>query len=1159
MKKSWLKKIRERKTARMMAKVLAFSFYGALYGTAFASNVPSFYDWRLTDPTDRSSAADPSSIISPVRDQGSYGTCWTFGTFASYESSYMKQLKAAGIQAENPDFSERYLAWTAKKDAVGAPANDLPHYDMTDEIADNGAAQHPVYDTGGNSSQAVAILLRGSIVEESAAPYQYFFDNGFKQGEGTEDYGAADYAEPAGLLHDAFDAVRVAPESDDFQKPLDGQSINDIKSCIMEEGAVYIASNVENIKDYAYYGVGEGEIYQSHVIDDEHPFGGHAEALVGWDDDYIFKHYTGADGSPLKGAFIVRNSWGEDVADGGYGYMSYQDISIMNVTFMNAETDAKRYTVTQNHAPVLEDIYFGTSSAGEHYPSMSIANSYTSEKSQMLKAVMFYASDNNMPYKVIIREGTKPGEGAVIASKEGVFGEDGTAKWRGFRTVDLDEFVFLPEGKEYVVEVTTTSAGGKTPGIALMTDAEYEPKGDSWYYDEEDGEWSNEFDIDEDDDDEEDAASHKKFRAANVRVDEDGHGRGEIFDPEPEYTNVYVFLASRGKETDVANGGDFTVSSLNDDGVGTSTIYLGKSDELYGSDPLHPSRTTLSNMTVNLAGGITNTYGGTITGEGGVIKTGYGTLRLTGENTYTGNTKVNMGLLTINGRLAGDALSENHGVISGSGEIGGTLYNKNIAIAGDAGSGNLTAAALESSGTLVSTAADGTNTKFIIKSDANIGGSSLIVDGSTMPGDKYTVLTASKVSGTPANTENNPYMLTEMVGEAARASGSSVTVSTIAVNNLGTNEATINETFDAMAAMSVTLAGDSRREEMRPFFSMDAKSAKAALASIGSNAAAKSMSIAQKNSLAAHLISSRLSKAFALKETAAKIPAANLADGDDEGITMKFMADQPADDDFWFKYGKNWGELKGSGDYHGTAMTLGYDRAVGSGFRAGAFVSHGWTGFSDDGANNEMKDTRLGLYAGHQSGANESFVYLDYGWMKNHLRRNLVNLGLGTDARYHGHIVEIGGEYKYDTSAGKETPWHISPYINAQMSRLWQDGYSESGAGVFGQRVSGKTNDYFAGGVGVELRRYLINGDYAIRLGAKHAFAGADPKLRFGYAGDDAHSYEMGNNQDKTHLVLSVGGEAEFAPGWTLAGEAGVERGAHDRDMMCAVTLRRMW
>ena len=143
--------------------------------------------------------------------------------------------------------------------------------------------------------------------------------------------------------------------------------------------------------------------------------------------------------------------------------------------------------------------------------------------------------------------------------------------------------------------------------------------------------------------------------------------------------------------------------------------------------------------------------------------------------------------------------------------------------------------------------------------------------------------------------------------------------------------------------------------------------------------------------------------------------------------------------------------------------------------------------------------------------------------------------------------------------AKNETPWHVRPYVNAQLSRLWQNGYSEEGAGVFNQVVDSKHNDYFGMGAGVEFKRYLPGGNYAIRAGVRHAFAGAEPKLRYSYMGDAANTYDMRNVQDKTHFVLSVGVETQVAKGWSIGGDASFVRGSHDKDFSCSVTVKRMW
>ena len=48
--------------------------------------------------------------------------------------------------------------------------------------------------------------------------------------------------------------------------------------------------------------------------------GGHAVMAVGYDNTLVIK----GNGTRTKGAFLIRNSWGEDWGDGGYGWLPYK-------------------------------------------------------------------------------------------------------------------------------------------------------------------------------------------------------------------------------------------------------------------------------------------------------------------------------------------------------------------------------------------------------------------------------------------------------------------------------------------------------------------------------------------------------------------------------------------------------------------------------------------------------------------------------------------------------------------------------------------------------------------------------------------------------------------------------------------------------------------
>ncbi|MDP1840629.1 MAG: autotransporter-associated beta strand repeat-containing protein, partial [Reyranella sp.] len=101
------------------------------------------------------------------------------------------------------------------------------------------------------------------------------------------------------------------------------------------------------------------------------------------------------------------------------------------------------------------------------------------------------------------------------------------------------------------------------------------------------------------------------------------------------------------------NGFNLTVGSLAGSG---GTISLGGSN-LIADDA---SNTTLST---------------TITGTGGITKSGAGLLNLTGTNTYTGPTSITGGRLSVNGTITSNVTVGSGGNLGGSGTITGTVTN----------------------------------------------------------------------------------------------------------------------------------------------------------------------------------------------------------------------------------------------------------------------------------------------------------------------------------------------------------------------------------------------------------------------------------------------------------------------------------------------------
>lgn len=491
------------------------------------------------------------------------------------------------------------------------------------------------------------------------------------------------------------------------------------------------------------------------------------------------------------------------------------------------------------------------------------------------------------------------------------------------------------------------------------------------------------------------------------------------------------------------------------------------------------------------------------------------------------------------------------GKVINHGTLGVSSPNGCVEIAGD----------LKADGTLRGMAG-GSDGQIRVSGTAAIDGATLLA-ANILPYENFSVLAVKNgnIQGSPQNATGTPYK-TGLANITASVAGKEIKVTSEAANNLGKVDAVQQETYEAMESMRQDLAGDERLSQLRPLYSLEPEKAKGALSAIGSSGATQLAALAQQSTVSGRVISDRLSTAFSLQPVALTIPASKLRDsGQEDEAGLRLTTQLPAiqDNNAWVKFTKNWGDLRGGASYHGSAVSGGYDRAFGKNYRGGVFVSYNAISLGADSSGGNAYDTRVGLYGGYHKEARDAYIYLDYGIVRNKLHRGIPALGLNAAADYNSHIIELGGEYKYDLQSESGRVWHVSPYMGFQLSHMRQGAYREKGAGIFNQQAAGNGNTYFAGTCGVEFKRYLDKGNYGIRLGVRQAFAGANPELDFRYEGYDGRRYALRNNQDKTHFELALSGEAEFAPDWILAGDAGFLRGSHDKDISCALTLRRVW
>ncbi len=603
-------------------------FAGALAaGTAEAEALPGYYDLRLSVPTDRKSPELPEkALLNPIRNQGLYGTCWSFASVAAVESNMFLQLQRAGIpyrsDQNDVNLSEWYLAWVSR----AAPI------DVTDDPVSHIAEPMPALSFRTPFAQRV---YQGGFPMEFM---EFMAANQASFAAETDDADSHILQRMVAPRQYAPQAVNLRQLYGDFSHQIlcetDGTRI---KQEILRNGAAAfgLCANALQGPGVAFFNARPAE-------------SNHAVNIVGWDDAYDFSQ-TDMPVKPKKpGAWIIRNSWGPVWGEKGYGYISYEDPTLCKLTSVEAELDIGAFSTIDRHENGMDDFEYGYDMI-EGLPPSWFASGEKAAADAFLRRVGFYAFSDGLAYTIEVRTGADtPEQGRLVYSQQGVFGQDGTPAWSGYRTVELDKFVFLPKGELYTVSVRLENPQGQVTLVANPTAeaplpcwvTSYIRLGDT-------GTWYKDF-----------------SRTAPIP---------------PELQHGSVIQREYLKNAAEPLGREFTVASLADgSAAGRPVIDLGRAGELYGKDRLHPDRRTLSVMTVDLAA--EETFSGSIRGEGGVVKTGPGRLTLTGHHSYTGETRVQEGSLCLAPRanggtavLAGPVVVESGGTFGGSGLVQGDI------------------------------------------------------------------------------------------------------------------------------------------------------------------------------------------------------------------------------------------------------------------------------------------------------------------------------------------------------------------------------------------------------------------------------------------------------------------------------------------------------
>ena len=257
---------------------------------------------RITSMYEPAYDSREHGYVTPARDQGPNGLCWAFEAYGAMEACILKN----GIDAA-PDLSELHMAYATSTSGGNAT---------------QGNANRPTPDSGGNRIVAAAYLMRGTnlsgAVDEAEDPYSS---------------PGADYTKSVvktrSLTVTRSKQVSYKTENILFLNDAKNASTIDVvKQAIRDYGAVG-ASMYWDGTPTSGGAAGSGKYWNgancAYYYNGTLPTTNHGVLVVGWDDGYPSTMFSSANRPSGNGAWLVKNSWGEDWGNDGYFWISYED------------------------------------------------------------------------------------------------------------------------------------------------------------------------------------------------------------------------------------------------------------------------------------------------------------------------------------------------------------------------------------------------------------------------------------------------------------------------------------------------------------------------------------------------------------------------------------------------------------------------------------------------------------------------------------------------------------------------------------------------------------------------------------------------------------------------------------------------------------------
>ena len=408
--------------------------------------------------TEGSTKSLPSSYnaqTSPVKNQGENDLCWDFSTYALMETWLLEHDYGTF------DFSEMHMGYALSNHS----GNSLYGFDR----APGGV---------GNRSKAAAYLMRGNPLDSSG---NRLCVGGAVQ-EVRDPYSTSKLPDRSTSITFSDKPKTVMPKDVIFLGASKSSSSGvisnaDLKAAIMQYGSA--AASISWLSQYYNSSTGAYYLDTSYAAIDNDKYPNHMVQIIGWDDNYSRTNFNASCRPSSNGAWRIKNSWGTNWGQSGYGWVSYEDVDFPSSPWTVDNLIGYDADIWETH----ELDYISNGAWYRPFSESLYVRYFSVSKAEVLDSVRVQIGEANATTEVdVILDYTHADLSTYEFDSKGSI----TTEYPGWYTINLSKRILLnpttSDGSYYFAIVIKSNSGLGHDTTNNSNSAFRSASGTKWYY-----------------------------------------------------------------------------------------------------------------------------------------------------------------------------------------------------------------------------------------------------------------------------------------------------------------------------------------------------------------------------------------------------------------------------------------------------------------------------------------------------------------------------------------------------------------------------------------------------------------------------------------------------------------------------------------------------